>query len=492
MNDTEIVSTIRARLAERVGRQRYDVWFGVNARLAVRGDSLEVSVPTQFFKDWLRRHFLKDLEASSLEAVGRPLALEFRIDATTANAEPNGAESNRLDSNSADSNSAEFNGVLPKADAAACVEPPKGSPQSRTNQRAGSARAATHHGSKRRWNCLDSFVVGNSNCLAHKAAQMTAEKPGAYSPLLIHGPTGSGKTHLLEGICTAFRRSHPSAATIYLSAEQFTSHFVEALHGSGLPSFRRKHRGLELLVIDDLQFFANKRATLNELVHTTDELLRSGRQLVFAADRAPAALRTLGSEIVSRLSGGMVCRLEQPEYATRLGIVRQLAIRLGMTVNDEVASFIASHFTSQTRELAGALKRLHAASVAHNKPITQALAEEALVELLDHQGRAVKLADIEKAVCDVCGLDSQSLQSNRKTKTLSHPRMLAMWLARKHTRAPLSEIGTYFGRRSHSTVISAQKKIEGWMSKNAPIRWADRALSLEETIRRVEEQLRAS
>ncbi len=466
MDDHEIVTAIRARLATSVGKDRFDVWFATGTDFAICGETLLVSVPSQFFKDWLRRHFRKDLEASALEIVGRPLALEFSVDSSLASQAP--------------------------PQAAATAE------ATATDPGTGATGAAQHAAVRsvearppRRMNELATFVVGDSNCLAHKAAQLTAERPGTYSPLLIYGPTGTGKTHLLEGICTQFRKRHPGAATVFLSAEQFTTNFLEALRGSGLPSFRRKHRGLELLVVDDLQFFANKRATLVELVHTTDTLLRAGRQLVFSADRAPQALRSLGDELTARLSGGMSCRLEAPDYTTRLGIVRQVAVRLGIRVPAEVETFIASHFTSQSRELQGALNRLHAASLAHERPITLALAEEVLPELIDCQGRVVKLADIDRAVCDVCGLDSQSLQSNCKSKNISHPRMLAMWLARKHTRAPLSEIGGYFGRRSHSTVISAQKKIEDWMRSAAGSQWAQRSLSLEETIRRVEENLRA-
>jgi chromosomal replication initiator protein len=465
MDDHEVVKSIRARLAARVGQDRYDVWFAAGTEFAVEGETLLVSVPSQFFKDWLRRHFRKDLEASAREIVGRPLAIEFRIDSSLASQSP------------------------PSTGRHAVERPPKVPGVALPAERP-VAPAAESRGS-RRLNELSSFVVGQSNCLAHKAAQLLAERPGTYSPLLIHGPTGTGKTHLLEGIYTQFRKLHPGAPTVFLSAEQFTSNFLEALRGSGLPSFRRKHRGLELLVVDDLQFFANKRATLVELVHTADTLLRAGRQLVFSADRAPQALRSLGDELAARLSGGMTCRLEVPDYATRLGIVRQMAGQLGMSVPQGVESYIAANFTSHARELRGALHRLHAASLAHDRPITPALAEEVLSELIDCQGRVVKLADIDRAVCDVCGLDSQSLQSNCKAKTVSHPRMLAMWLARKHTRAPLSEIGGYFGRRSHSTVISAQKKIEDWMRSAAASQWAKRSLSLEETIRRVEESLRA-
>jgi len=344
---------------------------------------------------------------------------------------------------------------------------------------------------RRRFANLDAFVVGDSNCVAHRAAQITADRPGTYSPLLVYGPTGTGKTHLLEGICRAFRQSRPRARAIMLSAEQFTSYFLEALHGSGMPSFRRKYRDLELLVIDDVQFFTNKRATLVELQHTIDTMLQSGRQLVFSADRSPSALRSLGPELMARLSGGMVCRVEPAEYATRLGIVRRLACELGMTLGADVEAYIASHFTSQARELSGALNKLHAASHAHERSISLAFAEETLSELVDHHGHTVKLADIERAVCDVLGINAESLQSTRKAKTVVHPRMLAMWLARKHTRAGLSEIGSYFGRRSHSTVISAQKRIEASMAKASPLKLSEGALSLEEAIRRVESRLRA-
>ncbi len=172
--------------------------------------------------------------------------------------------------------------------------------------------------------------------------------------------------------------------------------------------------------------------------------------------------------------------------------MQQVAKRLCLGVPDEVQGYVASHFTSQSRELIGAIKRLQATSLAHSRPVTLALAEEALSDLIDHHGRMVKLPDIEKAVCDVFGLEPASLQSSRKAKTVTYPRMLAMWLARKHTRAALSEIGSYFGRRSHSTVISAQKKIEAWMAEGSALRMADRQWSLEDTIRRVEARMWAS
>ena len=476
-DDREIVSAIRAQLADRIGKDRCEVWFGAATQLSVRGTTLVVTVANQFFQDWLRTHFRKDLEAAALAGCGKPLVLEFRIVAGEA---PSMVAANGALATAAPGN------VSP-----APLVPSSGSTVSTNGSTVPSGGCTAAIARRRRFSSLDTFVIGNSNCLPHKAAQMAAEEPGRYSPLLVHGPTGTGKTHLLEGICDAFRKARPRAAQVLLSAEQFTSYFLEALHGSGMPSFRRKYRDLELLVIDDVQFFTNKKATLVELLHTIDSFLGARRQLVFASDRAPAALKSLGPELMARLSGGMVCRLESAEYPTRLGIVRQHAKDLDLSVPEEVESYIASHFTTQSRELAGALKKLRAASLAHARPISLALAEEVLSELIDHHDRVVKLVDIEKAVCDVFGIDSKSLQSSGKTRTVCHPRMLAMWLARKHTRAGLSEIGSYFGRRSHSTVISAQKKIESWMSDTSPLKLACGSLSLEETIRRVEANLRA-
>jgi chromosomal replication initiator protein len=478
MDDRELVSSIRARIAQRVGADRYEVWFGPTTQLSLRGETLVVSVPSLFYQDWLRTHFRRDIEASLAEVSTRALALEFRVEPVVP-AQPAPSAAKR-----------ETPVMSPVA-----VRPAPALVEVAENTGDGSAPAAEGAPAiagalpRRPLQSLDTFVVGHSNCLAHKAAQMALVQPGSYSPLVVHGPTGTGKTHLLEGIYSGFRKRRPRAAAVYLSAEQFTSQFLSALHKRGMASFRSKYRDLDLLVIEDLQFLANKRATIGELQHTIDHLLRHGKQLVFSADQPPAAIKNLGPELISRLSGGMVCRLDPPEFATRQGIVRHQAALLGMNVPEDVQSFVAAQLTTQARELIGALKRLHAMSLAHNRPITLELAQEALAELCA-QSRAVKLPDIEKAVCDVFGLEPESLQSEHKGKQVSHPRMLAMYLARKYTRAPLSEIGNYFGKRSHSTVISAQKKIEALMSGVAS-NSAEPARALEETLRKVEAQLRA-
>jgi chromosomal replication initiator protein len=294
-----------------------------------------------------------------------------------------------------------------------------------------------------------------------------------------------GKT-ICRAIVREYRRRHPRARAVYLSAEQFTTSFVEALRGSGLPSFRQKCRGADLLAIDDLQFFAGKARTLEELQHTVDTLLGEGRQLALASDRGLADLRSLGPELWSRLAGGLVCEIEPPEFATRLGILRRLREELRLTVGDDVLARVASQITAGARELRGALHRLQAMSAAFEQPISAEMADAALRELARQCTRAVRLADVEQAVCDVFGVEPAQLRSDRKGRSVSEPRMLAMWLARKYTRAAWSEIGQFFGRRSHSTVIAAHRRVERLISAQGEIGLDDRSCRVEEAIRRLE------
>ena len=332
MDDKEIVSAIRAALADKVGQERFELWLGGAARLSVRGETLLVELASRFAQDWVRSHFRRDIEAACAETLGKPLAVEFAVDPALA---PTAGHAAKRPGRHASPAATELvgDGALEGSVALAERRRRHGSPASHAAHAATAVldqpEAADCTGTpgfvRRRFASLDQYVVGPSNRLAHASAQMAAEQPGRVSPLLVYGATGVGKTHLLEGIWTAARRRRAGIHAVYLSAEQFTTYFLEALHGSGLPSFRRKYRGVELLIVDGLQFFAGKRATLVELLHTTDTLLREGRQLVFAADRSPATLRELGEEFLTRLSSGIVCGIEPPDFQTRLGILRQMA-----------------------------------------------------------------------------------------------------------------------------------------------------------------------
>jgi chromosomal replication initiator protein len=535
------LDTARGRLVEealrqRLGDERYGVWFGDGVSIGVEavpavgdGNALQalpcvvVTAGNVFAQEWLRRTFRSDVEAVARAVCGAAATVVWR--AATA-VQPVAALMPR------DEGSASEVADRPGRPAAAGADGRRlrGRPAQRRTEAdvtpdaaphaaAGAAAGADRAGSRRRPSSpehgprglvvsgavpaassgfmrrgcaeLAAFVVGPSNRMAHAAAELAAARPGEMSPLLVHGPSGVGKTHLLEGICGRFRGLHPGSTALVLSAEQFTTGFLQALHGGGLPGFRRTCRQADLLVIDDLQFFAGKRATTLELQQTVDAFHRHGRQIVFAADRDLAALDFLGPDLVTRLRGGMTARIEPPDYDVRRGIVAGIAARRGLTLPAEVCHYVATSMTRHARELIGAVNRLEATSHMLGLPVTPEVAEEALTDLVRASSRSVRLADIERAVCAAFGIETGSLQSSRRARTVNHPRMLAMFLARRHTSSALTEIGAYFGRRSHSTVIAAQKAVDEWVSRRSKIVLADATWDVEEAIRRVEDVLRA-
>ena len=496
-DDKEIVTALRRALADRVGAERYDLWFASSAQFRISPERVVVAVPNSFLQDWLRNNFRGQIEEAAHEAVGPSVSVVFEIDAH-ASAQ---AAARRTQREAAPSvtRATSTSTAAPEAQGAAKAQftsiaqaflGGEGTAAGKTAAEAAPTHAAPRKPTMpRRLHRFDEFVVGSSNRLAYASALGCTERLGGISPLVLHGPTGVGKTHLLEAIVDTARRAHPEIETALISAEQFTTAFIEALNGTGLPSFRRKFRGLHLLAVDDIQFLAGKKATLVELVHTLDALQRDGKQIIFTADRSPAELAFLGPELRNRLLGGLVVGLEPPDMQTRVGITGRMAARLGLELPHDVREFVAARFTNHARELSGALKRLLAASRAYERRVDLQLAQQTLADLMHQQQKTVRLADIDKAVRDVFGLESEALQSPRKGKEVSHPRMLAMWLARKYTRAALSEIGRFFGGRSHSTVISAQKKVDVWMARGEPLPTPSGDCRFEDALRRVEQAL---
>jgi len=487
----DAVGRIVESLRERLGAERHAVWFGDGVTIALEagadatiasGDAgprgtVVIGVGNAFSMEWLKRTFRGDVEAVVHAVCGAECPVVWRTAATTAPGPTPAAP--------ADVPVAEVRPRAPGRQRRATAVRPSG---------AGAAPAPEGQGitaSRRPAARLENFVVGPSNRMAFAAIEIAATRPGEMSPLVVHGPSGVGKSHLLEAVCGRFRELHPDASALLLSAEQFTTSFLQALHGTGLPGFRRGCRNADLLVIDDLQFFAGKRATLMEVQQTVDALHRQGRQLVLAADRDLAALDGLGPELLTRLRGGMTARIEPPDYDVRRGIVAAVAGTRGVSLPDDVIHYVATHMTRHARELVGALNRLEATSHMLGLPVTLGMAEEALADLVRSSARSVRLADVERAVCAAFGIDAGCLQSARRSRTVNHPRMLAMFLARRHTTSALAEIGSYFGRRSHSTVISAQKTVSEWVAQRSRIVLADSTWDVEEAIRRVEDVLRA-
>ncbi|MCE9527312.1 MAG: hypothetical protein K8R36_14795 [Planctomycetales bacterium] len=491
-DDKEIVSLILSRIAGRVGKERLEMWLGVGAEIRVEDQKLHILLADGFKLERLRRG-RKDILAAAAEvlgfepelvlAVNKPLPLFDKLEATDDDV--------RRGSPTPTNSSSEG---LPVSESEPVLLPlPLG-------ERRGEGPATvtdseqvpppTFKPYRRPFANLHSFVVGDGNRVAHAAAISTLSNPGQVSPVLYYGPPGCGKSHLLEGIWCQAKQSSQVKRVIYLTAEQFTTHFVEALKGAGLPSFRRKYREVELLLIDDVQFFAGKQSTLVEVLYTIDTLLREGRQLIFAADRPPSELRPLGPEIITRLTGGLVCGIQAADYATRLEILRGLAGQKSLTVPEEVLAYLAAQLPGDARQLAGAMHRLAAAAYAYEATINLEFVQHTLADLMQATRRAVRLPEIAGAVCNLFGLETEQMQSGGKSPAVSHPRMLAMWLARKYTRSAYSEISRYFGRKSHSTVLSAEDKVGEWLASGKTLPLPHGQCTVEEALRRVEAQLR--
>jgi chromosomal replication initiator protein len=483
-DESLLTAAIAEAIAGRVGRDRYELWLGEHAELrcvaapvaapveSTRSPSLVLQVVARepFRLEYLKRQFRAEIAAAATEILGAGASIEFVLAVVDDTADPS----------------------VPSAPAASPAKGPAPEPlATRTEEPAArqSASSESNRPARRPFASLTEFVASRGSELALASARSVVAHPGQYSPLTFVGPPGCGKTHLLEGIWRE-TRSRGMKRVTYLTAEQFTNQFLDALKQSGTPNFRRKVRDVDLLLIDDLQFFAGKQSTIVELVHTIDTLLREGRQLVFAADRPPAELRGLGVDLPTRLAGGLVCPLEPADAPARRKIVEQLARKQQTELPGDVLDYIAAQLGGDARHLAGAVNRLAATAMALARKIDLHLAEVALADLVGAAQRPIRLPEILAAVCDVFGVDAQELQSSSKAPSVTLPRMLVMFLARKYTRAALSEIGRSVGRKSHSTVVSAEQKVSAWLTAGKQVPLGRGNCALEDAVRRVELKMR--
>ncbi len=289
----------------------------------------------------------------------------------------------------------------------------------------------------------------------------------APNPIYVYGGVGIGKTHLLEGAYTLLRGRYPTLQAVYLTAENFANYFTQALRDHTLAGFRQRFRSVDVLIVDDIEFFDGKRGLQEEFVHTLRQLSNYGKRVILSADRHPRLLTRTSEDLKSRLSAGLVTRLETPDRATRRAIVERKLAAAGIDrdqVGDEVRDYVADRFGGNVRELEGALHSLRTHGRMGAGRLSLAAARQALGDLERDCQRVVRLADVERVVTGLFGLSIEALRSSDRTRQVSLPRMLAMFLSRQLTGNAYNEIGTYFGGRNHSTVIAAERRIEKSMT----------------------------
>lgn len=307
---------------------------------------------------------------------------------------------------------------------------------------------------------FEHFVEGPENRLALAAARAVAQKPAlAYNPLFVHGGVGLGKTHLLQAVCLRIFDVAPDTKIYYISCEGFMTQFMDAVQQGQLHDFRHRFRHVDVLVIDDIHFLAKRDRTQEEFFHTFNTLYQSGKQIVLSSDAPPHEIPDLEARLVSRFQCGLVVPVNPPCYETRVQIVKQKARMRGLDFHDDVACYIAAKVNSNIRELEGAITRVQMLHVTDSRPITEALAREALDDPQADASREITIDDIIDVVVEYFGVKLTDLQSKRRQKSIAHPRQVCMYLARRHTRYSLEEIGGYYGGRDHTTVMHAVKTI---------------------------------
>jgi len=454
-------------LVARIGAPRFGLWFADHAVFLHAGGELVIVVANRQFQEYLEQTFGPSIRAAAAEVCGANVAVRFAIDPQQFGQEP-------------DPEAPPPKPAVNLFGEATDLPPRPGKKPDKPVARP----------SGRRLKHLSEFVVGACNRVAHASALAVLEDPGqAANPLVFHGPVGTGKTHLLEGVCAGLRRTYPDARPCLVTAEEFTTRFVQSTRFGKQASFRRQFRDCSALLLDDLHFLATKRATQEEFLHTFDSLTSDGRQVVVTMDCHPRLAEELMPELVDRLLGGAVWGVLPPDDETRLGILRAKAGAAGPTVPDDVLKYLARNLKGNVRELEGAINSVRHFARVHGRPVDQSLVRESLGELLRHAVRSVSVADVDAAIGTVLRLPKGILQSKARSWAVSHPRMLAIFLARKHTAATYGEISKYFGAKTHSTAVAAEKKVREWLAKDVTLPLGERSWRAKDLLERVEREL---
>ncbi|NMB00890.1 MAG: chromosomal replication initiator protein DnaA [Firmicutes bacterium] len=434
----EVLEIMAAEMPER----SFDAWLKNSRPVRLDGNTLHIEFPNEFTKDWVEARYVTPLVRTLRQVANRDWDIKFTI--------PQGVKSVSSTPELPPSVTRE-----PKMEAVEVVEvvdvkeptPRKETPPSSIlNPRY----------------TFESFVVGNSNRFAHAASLAVAEGPAkAYNPLFLYGGVGLGKTHLMHAIGHYALEQNPNISVVYVTSETFTNDLISAIGKKSMVDFRNKYRNVDILLIDDIQFVAGKESTQEEFFHTFNALYEANRQLIISSDRPPKDIPTLEERLRSRFEWGLTADIQPPDLETRIAILRKKANDDNLVIGQEVLSYIATHVQSNIRELEGALVRVTAHCNLHNAPMDLETVAEALRDILKAPAhKPVTIDGIMEVVADHYSIKVAEMKSKRRTRNITFPRQIAMYLSRELTEGSLPEIGEAFGGRDHTTVIHAVEKIE--------------------------------
>lgn len=439
----ELWSRVLDTTRDKLQGQTYRTWLAATTVVGVTDSEILVEVPSEFHVEWISLRYGPLLQDVIQQILGRPLTLTFRC-TDPASAPPIPTIE-----------------VTPQA--------PGSTPRAPTGDRAGSPSTLNQR------YVFERFVVGNNNQLATAACHAVADKPALmYNPLFLYGGVGLGKTHLMHAIGNEVLLADPNMRVAYVPSEQFTNDLVTAIQQGTTADFRRRYRQMDLLLVDDIQFLKGKERTQEEFFHTFNALYNARKQIVLTSDRPPKEIPGLEERLVSRFEWGLVADIKSPDYETRVAILRKKADDDGLMVSHEVMDFIAQSCTSSVRELEGAIIKLLAYSSITNQDVSVDLARKALqgsfVSASGNGSSVLTPEHIRKLVAERWHVREEALGSKRRTKDLTVPRQVAMYLIRDLLDYPLAHIGRLFGDRDHSTVIHSIRKVDDAMSTDDEFR----------------------
>jgi len=438
-----------AQLEQELTPQQFSAWIKPLSLLDFEDGRLRIAAPNRFKLDWVKTQFAGRIAALAAQHWEEAIEVQFVLDPrlNAPKKAPNGAA------------------IAPQQNGLAPIDLPNGLADLQVE-------AAPKRDQSRINTTLtfDSFVTGKANQLARAAAIQVANNPGvSYNPLFLYGGVGLGKTHLVHAIGNQVMADNPNANIRYIHAEQYVRDVVTAYQRKGFDDFKRYYHSLDVLLIDDIQFFGGKSRTQEEFFYAFEALIAAKKQIIITSDTYPKEITGMDDRLISRFDSGLTVAIEPPELEMRVAILLKKAIQEGVSFSDDVAFFVAKHLRSNVRELEGALRKILAYSRFHGKDITIDVVKDALKDLLSVQNRQISVENIQKTVADFFNIKVADMYSKKRPANIARPRQIAMYLAKELTQKSLPEIGELFGGRDHTTVLHAVRKIALDRTKNPEV-----------------------
>ncbi|EOA04721.1 chromosomal replication initiator protein DnaA [Herbaspirillum sp. BH-1] len=440
------------KLEQELTPQQYSAWIKPLVPLDFEDGLLRIAAPNRFKLDWVKTQFANRITALACEYWDAPTEVQFVLD-------PRGNQGRRPAA-SPQAAGGGANGLgLPNHEQLH-LDPEPAQP----------VRAVAPRQEQSRINpvlTFDNLVTGKANQLARAAATQVANNPGtSYNPLFLYGGVGLGKTHIIHAIGNQVLVDNPGAKIRYIHAEQYVRDVVTAYQRKGFDDFKRYYHSLDLLLIDDIQFFGGKSRTQEEFFYAFEALIAAKKQIIITSDTYPKEISGMDDRLISRFDSGLTVAIEPPELEMRVAILMKKAAAEDVVLSDDVAFFVAKHLRSNVRELEGALRKILAYSRFHGKDITIDVVKEALKDLLSVQNRQISVENIQKTVADFFNIKVADMYSKKRPANIARPRQIAMYLAKELTQKSLPEIGDLFGGRDHTTVLHAVRKIAADRAKS--------------------------